>query len=362
MKINFVIAGIYKSGGMKVIFKYASELSKKGHDVFLYRRLIPYNYMSGNLSPFQVTGTLVNKLKKVFFRMKTIEPYPLNCVKIVSVPLINNLFIRNADITIATEWVTAYSVNNLSESKGVKIYLIQGYEYWNSNKQLVNDSYKLQLERITVSKSLRNFLIEKFGSDSKLIMNGIDYDEFFPESGQKNKNEITISFIYHRLKYKNTDLALSVANQLHKKYSNVKLVSFGTDKANLPDYIDYHENPDVKTIRKIYSNSDIFLFTSELEEGFGLPPAEAMSCRCAVVTTKSGAIPDYSSHLETALHVDNIDAKSFLDAIEYLINNRSEIDRIANNAFKSIKNILSWEQSVLNFEKCLLELTEQDFN
>src|ERR1035438_524516 len=47
MKINFILTGLYKSGGMKVIFKYGEELKNSGHDVFFYRRLLPYNFMRG---------------------------------------------------------------------------------------------------------------------------------------------------------------------------------------------------------------------------------------------------------------------------------------------------------------------------
>ncbi len=73
--------------------------------------------------------------------------------------------------------------------KGKKIYFIQDYEIFNSNIKLVDLSYTLPLNRITICTFLRDFLYNKFSVDSKIILNGIDYNifnyKFQKEEGKK---------------------------------------------------------------------------------------------------------------------------------------------------------------------------------
>src|ERR1035438_6305478 len=161
MKINFILTGLYKSGGMKVIFKYGEELKNSGHDVFFYRRLLPYNFMRGESSILYVFRLYIRKIKNFIKRNKTPDDFYHHSFPIKSVPLINSLLVRKADVVIATEWVTAFSVLHLPINRGKKYYFIQCYEKWRSNKALVDKSYILPLNRIVVSGYLKNFIKER---------------------------------------------------------------------------------------------------------------------------------------------------------------------------------------------------------
>jgi|CZKP01.1.fsa_nt_gi glycosyltransferase involved in cell wall biosynthesis len=353
MKINFILTGLYKSGGMKVIFKYGEELKNSGHDVFFYRRLLPYNFMRGESSILYVFRLYIRKIKNFIKRNKTPDDFYHHSFPIKSVPLINSLFVRKADVVIATEWVTAFSVLHLPINRGKKYYFIQCYENWRSNKALVDKSYILPLNRIVVSGYLKNFIKERFNSDSRVVLNGIDENEFRCSYYMTSKENITLTFVYSSLEFKNSPAALYVFDKIHQKYPGIKFISFSYDKVKLPPYINYYHSPDQKSIADIYDNTDIFLFTS-FSEGFGLPPAEAMISGCAVVTTPVGAVCDYSVHLESAIHVDDYSPDSMVKWVEYLINNRSEIERIGSNSSVYVKTILNWPLSVKKFEQILL--------
>lgn len=353
MKINIIGGGLVKSGGMRIIFEYANRLTNLGHDVYYYYPIKPLIYKKNSLKV---------QLKQFYWnilefknRCLILEKYFKKNFDIINVPLINNMFIRNADISIATQWPTAYELYKLSHKKGKKIYFIQDYENWNSNIELVDNSYKLPLTRITISQFLSQLLKTKFDANSFIIPNGIDYKIFKPFD-RSNKPTITISFISHTLEKKRTLDAIKIVSDLKTRYPEINLMSFGLRKfPNLPKFIEFFENPDELKISDIYNQTDIFLFTSGIE-GFGLPPAEAMACGCAVVTSNVGAVPDYSTHLYSALHFTPGDIVTAIEHIEYLINDRMEMCRIAENAISEVRNKLNWDKSVIQFEKCLIEL------
>jgi glycosyltransferase involved in cell wall biosynthesis len=352
MKINFILTGLYKSGGMKVIFKYGEELKNCGHDVIFYRRLLPYNFMRGK-SNFADILRMYSKKIKTFLKNNEPDDFYKFSFLIKSIPLINFLFIRKADIIIATEWVTAYSVFHLPNNRGKKYYFIQGYENWRSNTKLVDKSYSLPLNRIVVSSYLKNFIKEKFSSDSQVVLNGVEEKEFRCSFYAPSKENITLTFIYSSQESKNSKDALYVCEKIHQKYPNVKFISFGYDQVTLPPYILYFNSPIPKSISDIYEKTDIFIFTS-LSEGFGLPPAEAMISGCAVVTNPVGAVVDYSVHMESAIHVTDFSPDTMVKWIEYLINNKNEITRIGTNASTYVKTKLNWSLSVKKFEQILI--------
>jgi Glycosyltransferase len=53
-------------------------------------------------------------------------------------------------------------------------------------------------------------------------------------------------------------------------------------------YVYYRKGLTDEELARIYSGSDVFLFTSRAES-FGLPPLEAMACGAAVVSTDARA-------------------------------------------------------------------------
>jgi glycosyltransferase involved in cell wall biosynthesis len=52
--------------------------------------------------------------------------------------------------------------------------------------------------------------------------------------------------------------------------------------------IGYVDDEDVPAL---YSGAEWFVYTSQYE-GFGLPPLEAMSCSCPVITSNSSSLPE----------------------------------------------------------------------
>ena len=139
-----------------------------------------------------------------------------------------------------------------------------------------------------------------------------------------------------------------------KKFPQLELSMFGVREArkDMPKGTTYFQNPDQSQIRKIYSNTDIYLFPSR-QEGFGLTPMEAMACGAAVVTTNVGGIPDYTIPNETALVVEPKKPQQLTEAIIKLIENPSILEKIARKGQEHIQQFC-WENATKEFEKALL--------
>lgn len=352
MVINFVVPELARTGGMRVIFEYANRFASAGHDVMMYTPVIPFYPYKGQIRRHFIKYQIA-KVRE--FRKRNFKPpqdiFPHD-FEIRYLWRMNNSNIRNADAVIATSWTSSYPVARLNECKGRKTYLIQDYEVWNSSVKHVDNSYRFPMRRITVSKYLQTLLMEKFGSDSTVIPNGIDFDVFNP-GGRSVSGPGTVLFVDHPLSNKNTALAIETAKLMHERFPEVLFRAFGTRKYHeLPPFIEFTLNPDDQGIAELYRSSDIFLYTST-HEGFGLPPAEAMACGCTVVGTNAGAFPDFSVNGISAVIPGEFSADAFSKAVEQLLADRNLLSRISEEAVKSVRSHLDWDKSVDRFLKVI---------
>ncbi|MGK7889838.1 MAG: glycosyltransferase family 4 protein [Leptolyngbyaceae cyanobacterium] len=85
----------------------------------------------------------------------------------------------------------------------------------------------------------------------------------------------------------------------------------GEEKVRLLEYLRSND------LRYLYSGAFCFVFPS-LYEGFGLPPLEAMSFGCPVITSNVSSLPEVCG--DAALYVDPYDVNEIRKAIEQLMN------------------------------------------
>ncbi|MBK8553751.1 MAG: glycosyltransferase family 4 protein [Ignavibacteria bacterium] len=202
---------------------------------------------------------------------------------------------------------------------------------------------------------MHDLIFSKFKVESNYIYYGIDYDLFNNPGKEYGKKKI-ISFINHSADKKNTKASIQITDTILKKYSNVNIYSFGVLNYNgLPEFINNCVNPSEQKIREIYCKSDIFLYTSK-EEGFGMPPCEAMACKAAVVSTNVGAIPEYSENGISAFLHDPSDIEGMIKSVESLILDNNLLSKISENGYFKVKSMLSWEKAVKEWEALLMSI------
>ena len=94
-----------------------------------------------------------------------------------------------------------------------------------------------------------------------------------------------------------------------------------------------------------YNLADVFVFPSKLE-GFGLAPAEAMSCAKPVVASRAGALPEVVANGETGVLCDSDDPVDFANAIGRLLEEPALARQMGESGRERVESMFRWERSV----------------
>lgn len=395
MRVTFVLPGISLIGGVRVVFEYANRLQERGHEVNIVYPFMPY-FMGDIYS----VNKFKNKLVDIYLNTYRLFKNKKSCfslkVPLIRVPTLGLKYIKyienkipDADIIIATSWETAYSVNKLSMNKGRKLYFIQHYEIWDlwsdehcwelleelsstdfslsmadispkrKNlklfKELVDNSYKLPLEKVTISTWLKQIIEIKLESEVKeVIPNAVD-DIFYKEViFDSNTHKIKILMPYRSSRWKGSKEGIEAFKMIKERCSNVEFIMYGPMKGKeIPSWINFYESISDEELRRLYNIADIFVYPSWVE-GFGLPPMEAMACGCAVVTTNVGGIPDYSISGSTVITVPVKNPQKLSDSVIKLIENEYERKQIAEAGLKYVQRF-TWNEATDKFEGILID-------
>ena len=358
MKITFILPHAGLSGGIKVVAIYAELLTKRGHIVNVFsvpRRPISFKQ---KLKLFFKNGKLHNHTRK---EQSYFDNRQVNHTVINSYRDITDKDVPNADIVIATFWNTAYWVNNLSPSKGEKVYFIQGKEadFPNLPHEMVEQTYSFPLSKITISKSLKNW-IEKYDNNNKIfvIKNSVDTKQFHAEF--RNKQDVpSIGFMYSNSWIKGPDLIADTLKIVHNIFNNLKIYSYGLSDIDKQIFqglnIEHVTQPEQDKIRYIYEKCDVWLCGSRME-GFHLPPLEAMACRCPVVSTAVGGPLDIIQNGINGFIVPIDDQKQLADSVVKVLSlpNTNWLE-MSNQAHRTAHSY-TWDDATELLEKFLLDL------
>jgi len=400
MKVTFVLPLLAFSGGIKVIFEYANKLQQRGHQVHIIAPIIPASWWM-----YIRRQGLKETIIKYFKGSKAIHSLNKSRVKIIKIPILNpflfGIFVPDSDIIIATSWETAYFVNALPKWKGEKFYFIQGYEIWDvwenaqcwekarklerdssklpiimsyvvpddpnlvKLKNLVDASYTLPLKKITISSWLKELLEKRFNQNVYgIITNGVDFNEFYCEDDTKwnnnNSKKIILTILQSGSMLKGSLDAIKAINIVKREYkgADIEIHAFGwKGDINLSDYITFHGARYGNELRQLYCKAHIFVSSSWVE-GSQLPPMEAMACKCAVVATNVGGVPDYTIPNKTAIVVPPQSPQKIAEGVIYLLENWEEAKRIAEEGHNYIRQF-TWDKVIEKFERILYDVRTQ---
>lgn len=345
MKITFVLPTVTRKiiGGYKIVYEYSNKLVEKGYEVS-----IVYNMGKGNI--FKYIERYVKSLN---------EPkwFELNRkVKKIVARGIDNKTVPDGDIIIATAYKTSLLINNLSSTKGKKIYLVQGFENWGRSEEEVYESYKLGLVNIAISKWLKE-RIEKV-ANCEYIPNGIDFNKFKLIVPVEERNNKAIAMMYHTDETKNAEMGIRILKRLKNEYPDLVVNLFGVPARpnHIPQSFKYIHKANQNQLKELYNSSSIFLCTSKVE-GFGLTGAESMACGCVLVSTDCKGILEYAIHERNSLLSPVGDENKLYENIIALIENKNKRIELAKNALNDIEE-LNWNKSISKFEKLILKSKE----
>ncbi len=180
----------------------------------------------------------------------------------------------------------------------------------------------------------------------------------------------TLMWCARFLKLKHPELPILLARKLKDKGYSFKLDMFGSGvvlektkslakKKHVEDVVSFKGNLPNAEILKEMRMHDIFLFTSDKNEGWGAVVNESMSSGCAFVGSDAiGAVPFLVKNGENGLIFKSEDIDSLTEKVIYLLDNPEECKRMARNAYLTMKHVWSPQNAAKNLitlSNCLLQ-------
>ena len=148
--------------------------------------------------------------------------------------------------------------------------------------------------------------------------------------------------------WKHPDLAVEIARKLKADGYDFKLNLIGTgmmenqlkemvNKYHLSDCVKIFASMTPNQIREQMKNAQIYLFTSDFQEGWGAVLNEAMNSGCACIANHAiGSVPFLVSGKNNALIYKNNDFDDLYSNVQYLINNTALCNKLGKNAYETI--------------------------
>ncbi len=335
---------------MKVVYEYANGLARRNHDVTVIHPARLEIDTSFAKRPEKMWRFLHRSVTGNYRpdRWFAVDPK----VHLKWVPSLHARYIPPGDVTVATACATAEWLADYPPEKGKPFYLIQGYETFAFSEKRLRATWRMPFKKIVISKWLQK-MAEAIGENALYIPNGIDFKAYGIDEGIEQRSTDTVAMMFHRAESKGWVDGWTALNQVRAQIPNLRVLLFGLDSpvGTVPEYISYFRNPSRNRLRSLYNEAAIFVAPSWVE-GWGLPPAEAMACGCAVAATDNNGHRDFAQHGVTALLSPVKDPPALADNILQLIRNNELRWRIARAGNAYIQNF-TWEKAISAFERAL---------
>jgi glycosyltransferase involved in cell wall biosynthesis len=204
----------------------------------------------------------------------------------------------------------------------------------------------------------------------RLVFNGTDLRRFSPgDNGGGTAPEFGPHMIFacrQLFPRKGIRFLLEAAAQLKPRFPDLKVVLAG-DGFERPQLArlaaDLGIGPDVTFLGWVpnvdlppYYRAAAVSVIPSLEEGFGIPAAEAMGCEVAVVASDAGGLPEVVEHGVTGLVVPRGDSGALAGAIGSLLDNPERRRAMGQAGRARALRLFDWDRSAEQFEQLYREV------
>ena len=197
-----------------------------------------------------------------------------------------------------------------------------------------------------------------------LVFNGTDLRRFSPAPAGAVDPRFGPNMIFacrQLFPRKGIRFLVEAAAQLKPRFPDLKVVVAG-DGFERPDLIALAERLGIArdvTFLGWVPNSELppyyraaaLSVIPSLEEGFGIPAAEAMGCETAVVASDAGGLPEVVEHGVTGLIVPRGDANALAGAIGELLADPARRARMGQAGRERALRLFDWDRSAEQFEQ-----------
>lgn len=244
---------------------------------------------------------------------------------------------KKGKIRILNPKTLGYLLLNHTRYKNKNLYMLCASAYTASDFRLVG-AYK--------NKTFKwGYFPEVMSYDLNILMS------------KKKENEVLkLLWVGRYLDWKHPDDVIKLAVMLkNNKYKfTLDIIGTGPLKPKLKNMIDRNDlNSEVKLlesmkpeeVREYMEKANIFLFTSDFNEGWGAVLNESMNSGCGVVASHAiGSVPFLLEDQVNGLIYKNGDIYHLYKNVKYLFDNQEECYRMGTNAYNTLKN--SWNPTI----------------
>lgn len=308
LKITFVLPGLplHPVGGARVVYEYANHLVARGHRITVLHARYPdeATRLPWREQPRVAVDLLRERMRDHVRRLPVTWHEVDPRVRLRAMPSLARPVLPPADVLVATAWTTARAGASYPARAGRKYYLVQHYETWDGDPGEVDATWRLPFRKIVIARWLYRKGLELGAPTSELryIPNGLDHGKYRVIRPIAERPE-RVAMLHHRAKWKGAADGIRALELARARRPRLTAILFGTAERppGLPDWIQYRQDPPQSAlVREIYNGAAVYLCPS-WTEGWHLPPAEAMACGCALVSTDIPGVADYARNGQTAL-------------------------------------------------------------
>ena len=210
----------------------------------------------------------------------------------------------------------------------------------------------------------RSFIDKSFKWGYFPPVSAMSFDELYNK--KKEKRNLLLLWAGRFIYWKHPEKAVLVAEYLAQKGYSFTLKMIGTGEMfdeihdmisdmNLQNIIELEGAKKPHEVRDLMDASDIFVYTSDFNEGWGAVLNEAMASGCAVVSSHAiGSAPFLIENLKNGVLYKNNSLDSLCVSVEGLIKSEEIRKHIGFNAVETIHNVWNAENAAKRF----VELSE----
>lgn len=205
----------------------------------------------------------------------------------------------------------------------------------------------------------------KWGYFTK-VDESLDVEDFLNIS--RNKTVYSLMWCARFLQWKHPELPIKMAARLKAKNYKFVLDMYGkgTELEKAKMLAKRLGVDDVVTFKGVFPNDkileamrkhEIFLFTSDKNEGWGAVANEAMSNGCAIIASDAiGCVPFLVKDGENGCVFKSGDLDSLCEKVEWLLDNEDKRQQLVVNAYHSMCNVWSPKNAAENFLNLVRDL------
>ena len=210
---------------------------------------------------------------------------------------------------------------------------------------------------VTPSLWLKKCVEESFlkNKDIRLIYNGIDLENFKKTNKSKTRKELKLPenkkiVLFSadggvKNPFKGGEFVFKAFEKL-KNRSDILFLNIGGDSGQKSEnWLDFGYVNDPKTMAKLYSAADVYLFPT-LAETFGMTIVEAMSCGLPVVTFETGGVPEIVENEESGFVVEYKNGEMLINALSRLLDDDEVREEMSGEAVLASKKFSSERMAI----------------